>query len=144
MPKKTRKGREPCGAGGKRAGRASGNRIGSPIRRAARRIVHHRRAKLGVEGGRSHPLASLDVKHRVGWLRTSKAPRKAAFPPYPYPSETGDRRSWAILWPVSTPKCAWNTRKAASEPFEAAAYRRMTWSSHACMTSARRSSRSER
>lgn len=27
----------------------------------------------------------------------------ARFPPYPYPSEVGDRRSWAILEPADLP-----------------------------------------
>ena len=50
--------------------------------------------------GAQRPLASRDVKRRVCCLPTSKAPepafRQAAFPPCPYPSETGDRRSGAI------------------------------------------------
>ena len=42
--------------------------------------------------------------------------RPAAFSPYPYPAETGDRRSGAILQPVSTPKCALAALKRPLSP----------------------------
>ena len=44
--------------------------------------------------------------------------RAARFPPYPYPSETGDRRSWAIPRPVGSPKYPWHAWKRPREPGE--------------------------
>ena len=36
--------------------------------------------------------------------------------PYPYPSPTRDRRSWAFLWPVDHPKTPWIGRQPAFDP----------------------------
>ena len=43
---------------------------------------------------------------------------RAPISPYPYPSETGDRRFWAILWPVDAPKCLRGCPETASEPLK--------------------------
>ena len=49
-------------------------------------------------------------------LATAALSRAARFPPYPYPSETGDRRSQAILRPVDPPKSHQKARQTAPEP----------------------------
>ena len=110
----------------------------------------------GRRGQAPRPLGRQPHGRRGRTGRPVTPPRRrhllphGPFPPYPYPSGTGDRRSWAILRPVSTPKCLRNAPKrppspvAGSSQLPAAAYRCVTYSLHACMTSARRSSRSER
>ena len=51
------------------------------------------------------------------WPAPSAAPR---FPPCPYPSETGDRRFWAILRPVRSPKRLQTARKWPLSPWRGA------------------------
>ena len=47
------------------------------------------------------------------WRSLQRSPRS---PLPPYPSETRDRRSWAILRPVVSPKRTWNAPKRALSP----------------------------
>ena len=60
--------------------------------------------------------------------------RVAAFRPYPYPSETRDRRSEAILRPVASPKWMWNAPKRALSPVGPEEPRMVAMAAYRCVT----------
>ena len=71
------------------------------------------RATLGGLRRRREPGRCADPRAAA---RAHRPSGELGFPPYPYPSATGDRASEAILRPVACPKCPWNARKRPREP----------------------------
>ena len=90
----------------------------------------------GSEGGVSLPEVVTKAARFAGLTDGEGDPplsaRVAVFRPTRSPSETGDRRSEAILRPVVFPKASWNARKRPLSPWRkrrqvrAAAYRCVT------------------
>jgi hypothetical protein len=81
--------------------------IGSAVGAAVGRAIGAPFPGLGRRGGKRPPHP---------WRRRSRSLQRDRVRSYPYPSETGDRRSQAILWPVDYPKCLQNARKRSSSP----------------------------
>ena len=80
-------------------------------------------------------------------LCDGRAPCRAArIRPYPYPSETGVRRSCAILWPVQYPKCFEKAPKWPRSPVRGSlpCSQPARYSAQSSMSRRRRSNRSVR
>ena len=109
------------------------NRVGSQPCGRLRTAPAHRpkRRTPGRRGEAPRPLGRQPHERRgatgrpVTLRRRRRSQPCSRFPPYPYPSGTGDRRSWAIPRPVAYPKYPWDTQKRPSEPVAEVATRQV-------------------
>ena len=104
----------------------AGTRDDAPARRTRRRSPARR--------GQVPPPPCRGASRPARRQATTLPPATKAAPlarrrilPYPYPSRTRDRRSWAILRPVDTPKCGCNARKRPLSPWQRRPPNCVTW-----------------
>ena len=82
-----------------------------------------RRRWPGCRGQAARPHGRWGQRATRHFLATAALAAAQRFPPYPYPSETRDRRSQAIPRPVGYPKCLRKPRKPPLWPWADAAAR---------------------